>query len=181
VAPFTGVGTVEDVCDRLTPDPREDKCEQAEGQLMALLLNVASDRVRACNCVDDPDLGMTTVGEVIATLSELLAEPDRTFEDCVLAQALADRINNGWTLVECPAEEVEEVEGMVMGAAASLRRQQERLASPATAGASSPLLSRPLVRSCDEIRAAEAASVAGPSTLDRKLGRPDVAPVPPGR
>ena len=46
----------------------------------------------------DPDLGETTVGEVIG-LIDLLLSNDPTFGDCVLAQRIADDINNGLTLV----------------------------------------------------------------------------------
>ena len=93
---------VDDLCVRLRPKSKKDKCEQAEAQFMALLLNICSGRVATCNCVDDPDLGEATVGEVADVIDFLLSNPDRTFEDCVLAQAIADRINNGLTLVDCP-------------------------------------------------------------------------------
>jgi len=101
-ATFDAVTTVDLLCERLHPDPKDDKCEQAEAQFMALLLNVCSGRVAECNCVVDPYLGETTVGEAADFIDGLLSDPDRTFEDCVLAQAIADRINNGLTLVSCP-------------------------------------------------------------------------------
>lgn len=69
---------------------------------MALLLNIASGRVAACNCIDDPDLGQTTVGDAATFIDNLLSDPGRTFFDCVLAQAIADRLNNGVSLVDCP-------------------------------------------------------------------------------
>ena len=69
---------------------------------MALLLNLASGRVAVCNCIDDPDLGPTTVGDAASFIDGLLSNAGRTFEDCVLAQAIADLINNGATLVDCP-------------------------------------------------------------------------------
>lgn len=99
---FADVTDVDDLCERLHPDPKNDKCEKAEAQFMALLLNLASGRVAVCNCVNDPDLGETTVGDVADFIDGLLSNPGRTFEDCVLAQAIADRINNGETLVNCP-------------------------------------------------------------------------------
>lgn len=104
-APFGDVATAEDACDRLHPEPEQDKCEQAEAQAMAAALNVVSGRVATCNCLDDPDLGETTVGEALAFIGALLASPDRTFEDCVLAQAVAVRINEGTSLAECPEED----------------------------------------------------------------------------
>ena len=101
-ATFEDVSDVDALCDRLNPDPKNDKCEQAEAQFMALLLNLCSGRVAECNCVLDPDLGETTVGEVVDLIDLLLSDPERDFDDCVLAQAIADAINNGLTLVDCP-------------------------------------------------------------------------------
>jgi hypothetical protein len=97
-ATFAGVTNVVSLCDRLHPDPPDDKCEQAEAQFMALMLNLCSGRVAVCNPVDDPDLGPTTVGEAAAFIDGLLSNPDRTFQDCELAQAIADRINRGESL-----------------------------------------------------------------------------------
>ena len=99
-ATFANV-SVDGLCDRLNPDPKNDKCEQAEAQFMALLLNVCSGRVADCNCVFDSTLGQTTVGDAVAFIDGLLSNPNRTFEDCVLAQAIADAINNGLSLVSC--------------------------------------------------------------------------------
>lgn len=95
------VASVAALCDRLEPQPHNDKCEQAEAQFMALLLNVCSGRVATCNCVLDPDLGAATVATLIATLDGLLANPARTRSDCVRAQAVADRLNQGTSLQAC--------------------------------------------------------------------------------
>ena len=99
-ATFVDVGNVDDLCDRLTPNPRKDKCEQAEAQFMALTLNLCSGRVETCNCIDDPDFD--TVGEAAEFIDGLLSNPARTRGDCVQAQAIADGLNNGLTLVACP-------------------------------------------------------------------------------
>lgn len=99
---FADVDSVDDLCDRLHPDPKNDKCQQAEAQFMALLLNVCSGRVATCNCIDDPYLGESTVGNVVDFIDFLLSNPDRTFDDCVLAQSIAAAINEGLTLVDCP-------------------------------------------------------------------------------
>ena len=99
---FEDVDSVQALCDRLHPDPKNDKCEQAEAQFMALLLNVCSGRVETCNCIDDPALGQATVGEAIDFIDALLSDPARTHADCVLAQSIADFINIGLTLVDCP-------------------------------------------------------------------------------
>lgn len=98
---FATVSNVDDLCDRLNPNPKKDKCEQAEAQFMTMMLNICSGRVAPCNCISDPDLGDVTVGEAMEFVDNLLSSPDRTFKDCVLAQAIADRINNGTTLVDC--------------------------------------------------------------------------------
>lgn len=55
------------------------------------------------NCLPLPS---TTVGEALELVDGLLANPERTFDDCVLAQAIADRLDNGETLVDCDAESV---------------------------------------------------------------------------
>ncbi len=99
---FSSVADVAALCDRLDPQPRNDKCEKAEAQLMAAALNLASGRLATCNCIDDPDLGATTAGEAVAFADGLLSSPGRSFDDCVSAQAIADRINNGATPVDCP-------------------------------------------------------------------------------
>jgi len=96
---FAGADSVAELCEILDPTPKNDKCSQAEAQFMALLLNVCSGRVARCNGVEDPDLGETTVGEVIDFIDLLLSDPERTRQDCELAQSLADMINNGLTLV----------------------------------------------------------------------------------
>ena len=97
---FAGVVDEIDLCDRLSPDPKNDKCEQAEAQFTALLLNLCSGRIAACNCIDDDALGMVTIQDAVDTIDELLSNPARTFDDCVLAQSIADGINNGATLVD---------------------------------------------------------------------------------
>jgi hypothetical protein len=98
---------VDDVCDILHlhhegkhPSKDEKKCMQAEAQFMTMLLNLASCRVGLCNMVDDPDLGVMPAGDVTEWLDGLLSDPNRTFQQCVRAQAVADRFNNGETLVD---------------------------------------------------------------------------------
>jgi hypothetical protein len=98
---FVKVVDVDGLCDRLNPIPKKDKCKQAEAQFMAAFLNVASRRVGGSNCLDDPDLKATTVGEALSSIDGLLSNPGRDIDDCVLAQAIADRINNSKTLVDC--------------------------------------------------------------------------------
>ena len=100
MATFAGVATANDVCDRLHPNPSRDKCEQAEAQFAALLLNACSGRLdRAC-CIEADTTSGTTVGAAISEIDALLANPARTFEDCVRAQAIADAINTGAALCD---------------------------------------------------------------------------------
>jgi len=99
---FIDVNDVVNLCDRLHPNPQQDKCEQAESQFMALLLNVASGLVSYRNCVDDPTLGATTVGDAARFIDGLLFRTSRTPEECTEAQAIADLINSNKTLVPCP-------------------------------------------------------------------------------
>ena len=102
-ATFAVVSNVTDLCNRLTPDPNNDKCEKAEAQFMALLLNICSGRVAECNCIDDLNLlGATTVGEAVVLIDNLLSNPTRTVADCKLALAIADDINSDVSLVYCP-------------------------------------------------------------------------------
>jgi hypothetical protein len=96
---FVEIEDVSGIRTSLHPKPRNSKCKQAEAQFMALLLNVCSGRVAECNAVVDPVLGDSTVGDVIVLIDGLLSNGDRSRQDCVFAQAVADRINNGQTLL----------------------------------------------------------------------------------
>ncbi len=98
---FHEVEDVAGICAALSPSPRSGKCEQAEGQFMALLLNLATGRLAVCNCVSDPDVGDTTVASLVALLDGVLADPNRTREECTRAKDIADRANRGETLVSC--------------------------------------------------------------------------------
>ncbi|MCZ6688300.1 MAG: hypothetical protein O7H41_01730 [Planctomycetota bacterium] len=97
-ATFANVIDVAGICDALHPTPRNDKCAQAQAQFMALLLNVASERlIRGC-CIDTGMSGAMTVGEAVTEIDALLSDPGRTREECVTAQSLADSINTGAAL-----------------------------------------------------------------------------------
>lgn len=102
-ATFADVSDVDGLCTELVPDPKNDKCQQAEAQFMAVLLNVESHRVTECNCIDDLTLGQSTVSEAIGAIDAILSDPDRDHASCVEAQAVADRINQGTSLVDCGA------------------------------------------------------------------------------
>ncbi len=101
VQTFCHVRTRADVDRELNPKPASDKNKQARSQFMALMLNLCSGRVTECNCVNDPDLGATTVGEAIRFIDAILSKSAPTRSELVLAQAIADRINNCTTLTTC--------------------------------------------------------------------------------
>lgn len=92
---FGQVASVDGLCDRLNPAPKRNKCEQAEAQFMALLLNQASGRVEPCDCPWDPNSPDATIGDTSQFIDELLSNAVRTRADCVTAQDLADSINTG--------------------------------------------------------------------------------------
>ena len=94
VDPFTSVASVDDLCDRLHPDPKNSKCEQAEAQFMATQLNLASGRLTLNCCVD----GDSTASATVAQIESLLGNSARTFKDCVEAQSLAAGLNEGTAL-----------------------------------------------------------------------------------
>jgi hypothetical protein len=95
---FGAAASADDECRALNPSSPRDKCQQADAQLMALLLNACSGRLdRAC-CIDSSLTSAVTVGEAIDEIDALLANPGRRFRDCVRAQAIADAINTGAAL-----------------------------------------------------------------------------------
>lgn len=95
-ATFAWVSTVEDICSVMwTPPPRNDPCDKAETQFMALLLNIASGRIDEGCCVGSDLCSSDTVGQVVADIDALLSDPNRSRRDCKDAQAMADAINSG--------------------------------------------------------------------------------------
>ncbi len=94
-ATFSWVSTVADLCAVLTPDPASDKCEQAESQFMALLLNRCQGRVFDAQAIASTCSEHSSVGESIAHTDALLANAARTREDCLHAQCESDEINSG--------------------------------------------------------------------------------------
>ena len=71
------------------------KCAQAESQFTALMLNLCSGRLTEACCVASEHTSATTVAEAVTEVDGLLSNPDRSFADCVLAQAIADGLNQG--------------------------------------------------------------------------------------
>ena len=89
---------LQDICEAL--DKSENKCEKAEKQLQALLLNVESGGIAECNCLSE-ELGVATVGEAIEMIQNLIDAGK-----CKKAKRLASKINRGnCFVVECPDQE----------------------------------------------------------------------------
>jgi uncharacterized repeat protein (TIGR01451 family) len=99
-ATFGGVGDKNALCDQLNPAPHNDKCEQAEAQFAALLLNLCSGRLSRACWIRTEITGEATVADAVALIDGLLSNPTRSFADCVDAQALADAINTAAALCE---------------------------------------------------------------------------------
>jgi len=85
---FFGTST----CDGMDANPPSDKCEQAQKQLTALILNVCSGQVQNSCSVDLSAEGCisTNVGELIDELATLIQG-----DDCNTANACAAAVNEG--------------------------------------------------------------------------------------
>jgi len=83
-----------------------DECPQAEREFIALLLNIASDRI----CVEQPINSSTTMAldlfEALGEIDTLLADLGRDDEDCLLARTVASEINTGSSIDEFLGEEI---------------------------------------------------------------------------
>lgn len=101
VQTFSNVRTTADVDRELNPNPASNKMKQARSQFMAVMLNLCSGRVAECNCLNDSAIGATTVGEAIRFIDAILSKANPSRDELVLAQAIADRINNGTSLTNC--------------------------------------------------------------------------------
>lgn len=99
---FAEVGGADDLCAVLYPDVRNDKCRKAEAQFIGVLLNLASGRLAACQCLDANMLDAPTVGDAVAVMDEILSAPDRTGPECGVVQHVADALNSGYLITDCP-------------------------------------------------------------------------------
>jgi hypothetical protein len=92
---FAWVTTVDDVCRVLHQYPNDDKCLEAEAQLMAALLNLCKGRL----AMDEPILSTCTdhgtVGLSLIEANALLANPARTADQCATAECETEELNNG--------------------------------------------------------------------------------------
>jgi hypothetical protein len=95
---FASVATVAELCDRLDPNPRKEKCEKAEAQFMALLLNVCRGRTPAELPIRSACSDHTTVGQSRAEVDGLLCSPQRDAPTCMDAACMSREINTGRAL-----------------------------------------------------------------------------------
>jgi hypothetical protein len=96
---FASIQTVTQLCDRLDPNPPNDKCEQAESQLMALMLNYCQGRVADASPIISHCTSNTTVGQSRAEADATLCDPARGNASCTAAQCESAEINSGYALM----------------------------------------------------------------------------------
>jgi len=97
-ATFAWISSVDDICDVLQPNPANDKCEQAESQLVALMLNLCKAHLTPAAPIASECTSNQTVGESATEADLLLANSGRTFDECVLAQCECEEVNSGSAL-----------------------------------------------------------------------------------
>ncbi len=97
-ATFRSVDSVQDVCSILYPEPQNDKCEQAESQFMATMLNLCKGRVYGPQPIQSACTPNTTAGQSIREADALLSNAARQRSDCVRAQCESEEINSGAAL-----------------------------------------------------------------------------------
>jgi len=95
---FSWVTGVADVCTVLDVEPRNDKCKQAEGQYMTLLLNRCKGRVIDPEPIVSTCGDNTTVGQTVAEVDTILSDPRRTKSACTTAQCESEELNSGAAL-----------------------------------------------------------------------------------
>ncbi len=92
---FPHVMSVADICAVLPPNLVSDKCEQAEEQFMALLLNRCRNRVCDAQAIHPSCSTHATVGQTIQHSDSLLATASRTRDECTHAQCESEEIDSG--------------------------------------------------------------------------------------
>jgi hypothetical protein len=98
-ATFAGIATVAQICDVIEPSqPDNDKCGQAEDDLMVLALNICRARVCTAQNIDSQCGGNTNVGQSLAESDAILVSPSRDRDTCIHAKCLDEEINIGRAL-----------------------------------------------------------------------------------
>jgi hypothetical protein len=99
---FAGITTATDICVVFQKSSTDCKdCDKAEEELMALALNICRNNVCLSQEVDSTcghdshTTTLTTVGDSLDTVDDILSNPARTCDACKGARCLAKEINNG--------------------------------------------------------------------------------------
>jgi len=93
---FAGVHTAADVCDVLDPSHHNNStCSKAEDELMALALNICKQRLCPSQGIDGSCTGASTVGGALHNADVLLANANRSNNDCSQADCTAQDVNTG--------------------------------------------------------------------------------------
>jgi hypothetical protein len=95
---FASVHTLADLCDRLRPNPSNDKCEQAEAQFMALMLNHCQNRLTDSAPIVSQCTSHTTVGASRSDADAVLCSGGRNRSTCTLAKCESEELNSGHAL-----------------------------------------------------------------------------------
>jgi len=95
---FADVQTIAELCERLYPNPQNNKCEQAEAQFMSLMLNVCHNRVVVSDVIESSCTTHTTVGPSKTEADVLLCNASRGQATCTAAQCESEEVNSGAAL-----------------------------------------------------------------------------------
>jgi len=96
-ATFAGFSTAAQVCEVLTKN-QPTKCDKAEGDLMALALNVCHERVCPSDGLTSQCGSSTSVGQSYGLVDAAVSDPGRTQTTCGTASCFANEINTGSSL-----------------------------------------------------------------------------------
>jgi len=94
---FAGITTAAQVCAVITSN-QPSKCDKAEGDLMALALNVCHQRVCPDDSLTSQCGSSTSVGQSYGLVDAAVSSPSRTNATCNTASCFATEINSGTAL-----------------------------------------------------------------------------------
>jgi len=98
-ATFAAITTVAQICEVIEPShPNNDKCDQAEDDLMVVALNICRARVCTTQSIDSRCGSNDSVGQSLAESDAILDSPSRNFDTCSHAKCLDEEINTGSAL-----------------------------------------------------------------------------------
>lgn len=100
---FAGIATKDQVC-AILGGHGDDSRARAELQLMALWLNVASEKLAFETSLDLATTDAETVAAAIANIEDVLRDPDAAWDSILRGKDVADAINNGRGVAAAVAE-----------------------------------------------------------------------------